>query len=101
MIKGYIIQDIDSDYGPVYLHKWTNRVPGDITTSAGLMYWDLESGPLGAYWFSRLKKAKKILKEVIALERNVDKVYVIREVYTFKMPVENRLGWELPMPKQL
>lgn len=101
MIKGWIIQDIAGPYSAVTLSKWTNRNSGDVKTSAGMMYWDRTSGsPHGAYWFSVYERAEEVLKEVIAQERHLHKVYVITTVFTFLMPVEQRLGWDHPMPKQ-
>lgn len=98
MIRGYIIVDKGSGIYEAVLHQWTNRNPGNMVLSIGPLYWGV--GYHGAYWFSDLSKAYTVLRELIELERHLSKVYLIETVFTFLTPVENRLGWDHPMPKQ-
>lgn len=100
MVRGWIIQEIGSGYSPVTLKKWTNRNPGTISTSFGMMYWGYESSAAGACWFLYRSLAHEVLLEIIEQERHMHKVYVLTEVLTFKIPVEDRLGYDEPMPKQ-
>lgn len=101
MVRGWIIQDIGSGFIPITLKKWTRAHPGNINTTLGMMYWDTDNLTVhGGLWFLHRSLAHEVLFEIIEQERHLHKVYVLTEVLTFKIPVEDRLGSDEPMSKQ-